>query len=287
MRRLDLVLIAHRPDLSRRRARAAIEKGQVTLAGVVVREPGRLVPEDAELAFDPSRPALSRARLELLRLHEDEHVLIVDKPAGLLSVPTPGGHEDSVLGRVRAYATRLRRDAFARAVHRLDRETSGALALALTREAAAGLIAQFREHRIERRYRCVVLGKPGAEAGIVDTPIRERYAAGRRGVARPGEAARPAVSRWRVVERFRGAALLEVELHTGRQHQIRAHLAHVGLPILGDAVYGPGGSPVRVDRTLLHAAVLGFAHPVTGERVRSESPLPDDFVRALDALRRR
>jgi 23S rRNA pseudouridine1911/1915/1917 synthase len=286
-RRLDLVLITRRPGLSRRRARAAIEKGQVTLSGVVVREPGRLVPEDVDLTFDPSRPALARARLELPRLFEDEHILIVDKPAGLLSVPTPGGQEDSVVGRVRAYATRLRRGAFARAVHRLDRETSGALALALTRDAAAGLIAQFRDHRIERRYRCVVLGRPGADAGIVDAPIRERYAGGRRGIARPGEAARPAVSRWRVIERLRGAALLEVELYTGRQHQIRAHLAHVGLPILGDAVYGPAGSPARANRILLHAAVLGFAHPVTGEAVRFESPLPADFVRAMRALRRR
>lgn len=287
MRRLDLVLIARHPGLSRRRAQAAIEKGQVTLDGAVVREAGRLVPQDAELVFDRNRPALPTARLDLPRLFEDDHVLVVDKPSGLLAVPTPGGHEDSVLGRVAEYARRRRRHAFVRAVHRLDRETSGALALALSREAADGLIALFRDHRIERRYLCLVQGTPRSDAGVVDAPIRERYASGRRGVARPGEAARPAVSRWRVVERLRGAALVEVELQTGRQHQIRAHLAHAGLPVIGDAVYGPGHALVPTSRLLLHAAMLGFAHPVTGHGLHVESPLPADFTRALRALRRR
>ena len=287
MRRLDLELIARRPGLSRRRAQAAIEKGQVTLSGVVVREPGRLVPEDADLAFDPNRPALARARLDLPRLVEDEHLLVVDQPAGLLSVPTPGGDEDSVLARVTAYAKRLRRGGFVRAVHRLDRETSGTLALALSREAAAGLIALFRDHRIERRYRCLVLGRPATDAGRVDAPIRDLYAGGRRGVARPGEPAQPAVTRWRVLERLQGASLVEVELETGRQHQIRAHLAHVGLPVLGDSIYGTAEAPIRVDRMLLHAAVLAFVHPVTDKQLRVESPLPADFMRALAVLRRR
>ncbi|HET7294588.1 MAG TPA: RluA family pseudouridine synthase [Vicinamibacteria bacterium] len=285
MRRLDVVLIAKHPGLSRRKARAAIEKGHVTLDGAVVCEPGRRVSDDAALVFDPNRPSLPRARLSLPRLHEDDHVLVVDKPPGLLAVPTPGGDEDSVLGRVREYA-RHRGVAFVRAVHRLDRDTSGALALALSREAADGLIAAFRDHRIERRYLCLALGAPGADAGTIDAPIRERYTSGRRGVARPGEAARPALSRWRVVERLRSAVLLEVELQTGRQHQIRAHLAHVGLPVLGDAVYGRSQAPVPVRRILLHAALLVFVHPVTGRRLRVESPLPPDFAQALSALRR-
>jgi len=285
-RRLDLVLIARHPGLSRRRAQDAITKGQVRLDGAVVREPGLGVPEDADLVWDPNRRALPRARLDLPRLFEDDHVLILDKPAGLLSVPAPASHEDSVLARVAAYARRLRRGAFVRAVHRLDRETSGALALALSREAADGLIGLFRLHRIERRYLALVSGGPPADAGVVDAPIRERYQGGRRGVARPGEEARPALSRWRVVERLPRAALLEVELETGRQHQIRAHLAHVGMPVLGDAAYGRRGAPLHGRRVLLHAAVLGFAHPITAAPVRVESPLPEDFRRVLMAQRR-
>lgn len=288
MRRLDLVLIARHPGLSRRRAQAAIEKGQVSVAGEVVREPGRLVAAEADVRWDPNRPALPRARLDLPRLHEDAHVLVVDKPAGLLSVPAPGSAEDSVLAHVAEYVRRLRRDGFVRAVHRLDRETSGALALALSREAADGLIALFRDHRIERRYVALVVGSPQADAGVVEAPIRERYEGGRRGVARPGEPALEARSRWRVVERFPDAALVEVTLDTGRQHQIRAHLAHIGLPVLGDPVYGrQASSPVRVRRVMLHAAVLGFEHPVTGDALRVESPLPGDFLQALGKLRKR
>ncbi len=214
-------------------------------------------------------------------------MLIVDKPAGLLSVPAPGSHEDSVLAHVVDYARRLRRDAFVRAVHRLDRETSGALALALSREAADGLIALFRDHRIERLYTALVGGSPLADAGSVDAPIKEQYKGGRRGVARHGEQAREARSRWRVVERFKDATLVEVSLDTGRQHQIRAHLAHVGMPVLGDQVYGRGKRPGSAPRVLLHAAVLGFEHPVTGARLRAFSPLPGDFKAALATLRKR
>jgi 23S rRNA pseudouridine1911/1915/1917 synthase len=285
MRRLDLALIARHPGLSRRRAQAAIEKGQVSVGAEVVREPGRRVADEAAIVWDPNRPALPRARLDLPRLHEDEHVLVVDKPAGLLSVPAPGSLEDSVLAHVALYARRLRRHAFVRAVHRLDRETSGALAIALSREAADALITVFRDHRIERRYVALVAGRPGADNGVVDAPIRERYEGGRRGVARPGEPAREARSRYRVLERLPEAALVEVSLETGRQHQIRAHLAHVGLPVLGDPVYGRGVT-LEAPRVMLHAASLGFEHPVTGERLDVASPLPDDFRRVLAGLRR-
>jgi 23S rRNA pseudouridine1911/1915/1917 synthase len=286
-RRLDVVLIARHPGLSRRRARDVITKGQVCLDGVTVREPGRRVADDAVVLWDPNLRAMPRARLDLPRLFEDEHLLVLDKPAGLLSVPAPASDEDSALAHVADYARRLRRGAYVRAIHRLDRDTSGALALALSREAAGGMIGLFRQHRIERRYLALVTGSPPAESGVVDAPIRERYEGGRRGVARPGEAALPARSRWRVLERFPRGALLEVGLETGRQHQVRAHLAHLGLPVLGDAVYGRDAVAPRVERVMLHAAVLAFAHPVSGAPVRVEAPLPEDFRDALAALRRR
>lgn len=288
--RLDVALIARYPELSRRKSREVIEKGQVTVDGRTVREAGTLVTPEAALAWDANRKALPRARLSLPLLYEDADVLIVDKPAGLLSVSTaPGIHdEDTVIARVLDYVRRLRpRHAFVGPAHRLDRDTSGALAVALHEEARRAMRALFREHQAERRYVALVRGTPGAESGTIDAPIRDQYEGGRRGVAKPGEPSRPALTRYRVVERFPGAALLEVELATGRQHQIRVHLAHVGLPILGDAVYGEpsGGASDVAPRHMLHARTLGFVQPLSHAVVRVESPLPADFERALARLR--
>jgi 23S rRNA pseudouridine1911/1915/1917 synthase len=287
--RLDLALIGRHPELSRRRARDVVEKGQVTVDGVLAREAGRDVDGGATILWDPHKKALPRARCSLPILHEDAHVLVVDKPAGLLTVPSaPGARdEDTALARVRDYAGRLRpRGSYAERVHRLDRDTSGALAFALSREARAGLVRIFRAHRIERRYLAIVDGEPRAEGGTVDAPLRESWVSGRRGVAHEGEKGWPARTHWHVRERLGGAALLEIELDTGRQHQIRVHLAHVGLPILGDPVYGrPRSGRPLAPRLLLHARALAFDHPVTGARVAVESPLPEDFSHALALLR--
>jgi 23S rRNA pseudouridine1911/1915/1917 synthase len=287
--RLDLLLIRRHPALSRRKARDVIEKGQVCVGDELVREAGRDVPESASVVFDPNRKALPKARLRLPVLHQDEHVLVIDKPAGLLSVPaTPGaGEEDTALGRVQDYAHRRQpHGGYAERVHRLDRDTSGALAFALSREARAGLIRTFRDHRIERRYLAIVAGQPRAESGTIDAPVREAWVSGRRGVASPGEAAQPARTHWRLRERLAGASLVELTLETGRQHQVRVHLAHMGLPILGDPVYGrPARGRPLASRPMLHAAHLAFAHPVTGAKVAVDSPLPADFARVLAKLR--
>ncbi len=287
--RLDLLLIQRHPELSRRKARDVIEKGQVNVGGERVREPGRDVDEAVAVSFDPNRKALPKARSTLPVLYQDEHVLVLDKPAGLLSVPTgPGLDEDTALARAKDYARRLDpRAGFAERVHRLDRDTTGAIAFALSREARAVLIEAFRAHSIERSYLALVAGQPQAEQGTIDAPLREEWASGRRGVARPGEAARAARTHWRVRERLPRAALLEVRLETGRQHQVRAHLAHAGLPILGDPVYGPpaGGRPLA-RRPMLHAARLAFAHPITGVRVEATSPPPPDFESLLKAFRK-
>jgi 23S rRNA pseudouridine1911/1915/1917 synthase len=289
--RLDLVLIARHPGMSRRKAKDVIEKGQVAVAGQIVCEPGRLVLAQESVLWDPHRRALRRARLDLARLFEDEHVLIVDKPAGLLSVPTAGADpesEDTALGRVTEYVRHLRpRRPYVGRVHRLDRETSGALAFALSAAARRGLLALFHDHRIERVYLALVRGAPGAAAGRIDLPIRDTYVGGRRGVAHPGEAASPALSRWRVRERFAQATLLEVRIETGRQHQVRAHLAHVGLPIVGDAVYGDTralGRGIMASRVMLHAWRLSFQHPLSGVVVAAESPVPEDLADLLKKL---
>jgi 23S rRNA pseudouridine1911/1915/1917 synthase len=289
--RLDLALIRIHPDMSRRKAREVIEKGQVSVDGVTVYDSGRAVSQGAALVWDVNRKARPRARISLSILHQDEAVLVVDKPAGLLAVPTSpdAPNEDTALARVQDYVRHLTpRHPYVGVVHRLDRDTSGALSFALSAAARPALRALFREHRIERRYSALVLGDPRADSGQVDLPIYETYEGGRRRVARAGEPSLPALTRWTVVERFGGAALLDVELHTGRQHQVRVHLAHIGLPILGDPVYGPGpkGKGADAPRQMLHARLLAFVHPLTGAPVRAESPLPPDFNAALASLRR-
>ena len=294
--RLDLRLIAAHPELSRRKAREVIEKGQVTVDGALAREPGAMVGPDAAIVWDRNRRAMSRVRLSLPRLYEDETLIVVDKPAGLLSVPSAPGKEgeDTARARVLEYAAKLHpRRPYVGAVHRLDRYTSGALAFALTPRVREALRELFSRHAIVRRYLAVVLvdaaGAPlvAAGHGTIDLAVATEYVAGRRRLARPGEPSLEARTRYRVRERFHDTALIELELETGRQHQIRLHLAHVGLPVLGDMVYGPKRAPrapVKVRRQMLHACLLELTHPETGVKVRAESPLPADFRAALDRL---
>jgi len=290
-RRLDLALIAQNPGLSRRKARDVIEKGQVSVDGALATEAGHPVPPRARIEWNPNRKAQPRVRSSLPILYRDDDLVVIDKPAGLLSVPTApeAQDEDTALARVEDFVLHLTpRRPFVGAVHRLDRDTSGALAFALRPQSRQALRSLFREHRVERRYAALVAGEPPGPQGLVDLPIHDLYQSGKRRVAGPDEPSRPALTRWRVVERFRGAALLEVTLETGRQHQIRLHLSHIGLPVLGDPVYGQQlrRLPLRLPRQMLHAKLLAFVQPLSGHKVRVESPLPTDFLRVLTVLRR-
>jgi 23S rRNA pseudouridine1911/1915/1917 synthase len=292
--RLDVALIRRHPELSRRRARDVIEKGQVEVGGQLVLEAGHDVTEDAAIEWDPNRKARKRVRASVPLLYEDERLLIIDKPAGLLTVPSgpEAVGEDTALERVRDYVTRLRpRHPYVGLVHRIDRDTSGAVAFALDGETRQEMISLFSAHRIERRYLALVRGEPRGDAGRISVPIHDEYQGGRRRPARRGEDAdaREAITHWRVRERFKVAALVELRLETGRQHQIRVHLAHEGHPILGDRVYGPERDPLvgtRIPRHMLHAEHLGFEHPWTEAPVSVTSPLPADFAGVLGALRK-
>jgi 23S rRNA pseudouridine1911/1915/1917 synthase len=290
--RLDLLLIERHPGLSRRKAREVIENGQVTLDGALVQEAGRDVPAGADVSWDPHRKARRHVRTSIPILFEDAHLIVVDKPAGLLTVPTEGGGrgEDTALGRVRDYVRHLRpRTPYVGRVHRIDRDTSGAVAFALDPATREALIQLFKAHAIERRYLALVSGVPAAGEGRIDAPIHDEYEGGRRRIARAGEPGRPARTRFTVEKPLGRASLVALRLETGRQHQIRLHLAHRGHPILGDAVYGNGRAVpgVRVPRLMLHAAHLGFDHPETGTPVRVDSPLPEDFADVLKELARR
>jgi 23S rRNA pseudouridine1911/1915/1917 synthase len=173
-------------------------------------------------------------------------------------------------------------------LHRLDRLTSGALAVALSREAHARGRALFAEHRFDRWYLAIVRGNPRDEQGTIAAAISNEYASGRRRIVTASSEGRRAVTHYRVRERFGIAALVELELDTGRQHQIRLHLQRLGHPILGETVYSEGGSlPAAAPRVMLHAWRLRFPHPLDRTIVRAEAPLPEDFERLLRRLRRR
>ena len=249
-----------------------------------------MAPRDA-VVFDVNRRAVRPARSRFDRLYEDEHLLVLDKPAGLLTVPAhregaPG--EDTVLARVREYMERRRgRRGYVGPLHRLDRDTSGALAVALSREAHEAGREQFSAHHFERQYLALVHGAPPDDAGTIDAPIADGYVAGRRRLAGGGEPGRDAVTHFVVRERFgTAAALLELTLETGRQHQIRLHLQRMGHPVLGDQVYGPAGGPAA-PRQMLHAWRLAFPHPLTGARIAVEAPVPDDMARLKRQLKAR
>ncbi len=280
--------VAREFGLSRRKARDAIAAGQVDAGSLKVRDAGHGIQPSDSVAYHPNRRRDVSIRLSLNTAYQDEHLVVVDKPPGLLTVPTDGGApDDCVLSRLREDLTRVRGPrAYVGALHRLDRGTSGLVAIALSRECHAAGRAAFREHAFVRRYLALVEGVPRASSGTIDLPIADVYESGRRHIAADDEEpSRRAVTHYRVKERFPRAAFLEVELDTGRQHQIRLHLRAIGHPIVGDGVYGSkerstGGRP------FLHAFKLAFPHPLTGAPIDCEREPPRDFADALRRLRR-
>ena len=218
---------------------------------------------------------------------EDEHLLVVDKPAGLVVHPARGHRgttlAEALVGRARGGPDEAR----AGIVHRLDRDTSGLLVVAKSEEAYVALNRALRRREITREYLALVDGQPDSERGTIDAPLgRDRVR--RELVSVRSDRPRTAVTHFEVVERLPAAALLGVRLETGRTHQIRAHLAAIGHPVCGDPRYGGGacGRRLGLERQFLHASKLMFRHPVTGEVVRCESKPPADLRRALDAARR-
>jgi 23S rRNA pseudouridine1911/1915/1917 synthase len=292
--RLDLAA-ARALNLSRRAAREAVRAGRIDADGVTHDEPGFSVPGGAALTFHPDRPARRRVRTVLCVLHEDVDCVVVDKPAGLLTLPTAEREKDTLMSRVSAYLQhRYRRRPYVGVVHRLDKETSGALVFARSRETLHALQELFKRHAIEREYVALVEGAP-PDVGTFDADLVRDRGDRRRGVARSGEEGRRAVTRFRTLERLGRVSLVSARLETGRTHQIRVHFAAAGHAVLGDTVYGGSrGSRVEsreskppmppVPRQMLHASRLGFAHPRTGEMIRCEAPLPEDFEKVLAAL---
>jgi len=288
--RLDKKLKAEHPDLSWRQIREAIEKGQVTIDGRVHKDPGLDVYDDSTIELNRNRPAQSTARAAFDILHEDDDIIVLDKPAGLLSIPSSpdaGSSEDTVLRRVREYLEFKRgHKSYVGMLHRLDRDTSGSLAVALSKDAHAAGRENFKHHRFERHYLALVQGVPNPPSGTIEAKISSGYRSGRRKLVDDDDEGLESATDYRVRERLKDAALLELRLHTGRQHQIRLHLEKIGHPLIGERVYsGNIAAPgVSVNRNMLHAWTLAFPHPLTGTPIAVEAPLPSDFLRTMKKL---
>jgi 23S rRNA pseudouridine1911/1915/1917 synthase len=234
--------------------------------------------EELEVEPRSREHALRPEERELRIAYEDEHLLVVDKPAGLVVHPSPGHDEGTLVhalvGKIAGGDVPERPGI----VHRLDRDTSGLLVVARSEEAYRRLQELVRRRRLERRYLALVKGRPRSRRGRIETPIgRDRHEPTRRSL--DTDTPRQAVTHFEVERLLPGHALLAVTLETGRTHQIRVHLAAIDLPVVGDSVYGVPDP--ELGRQFLHAASLAFPHPFGGERVEAESPLPEELQAAL------
>jgi 23S rRNA pseudouridine1911/1915/1917 synthase len=300
--RLDKALAAAAPELSRARIQALLAGGAVSFADTVVRDASaKARPGDYLILVPPAAPAEPEPQaIPLKVLYEDEHLIVIDKPAGMAAHPAPGTPDRTLVNALLAHcgASLSGIGGVARPgiVHRLDKDTSGVMVAAKTDAAHRGLAALFERHDIERMYRALTRGAPNPSRGTIATRIG-RSASDRKKMAVLRTGGREAVTHY-AVERIFGpqvrplAGRVACRLETGRTHQIRVHLASKGSPCLGDPLYGSGTpAPVvrqavaaaGVTRQALHAAVLGFVHPVTGEALRFERALPPELA-ALETL---
>jgi 23S rRNA pseudouridine1911/1915/1917 synthase len=313
--RLDRALAAAWGDLSRSRLQALIREGRVSVEGTTATDPSQKLATGSNGVLDlpPAAPAdpLGEA-MSLSVVYEDGDVIVIDKPAGLVVHPA-AGHESGTLvnalialcGDSQTGNGGVKRPGI---VHRLDKDTSGLLVVAKNDRAHQSLAEQFADHGrtgpLERAYEALVWGVPERSRGTVEAPLARSVHNREKIAVTSGERGRHAITHYEVEETLPAraaepiASLVRCELETGRTHQIRVHMAHLGHPLLGDAIYGSGfktkanrlTEPQRaalatLGRQALHAAVLGFEHPRTGKALRFESPLPAEMRRLLDALR--
>jgi 23S rRNA pseudouridine1911/1915/1917 synthase len=310
--RLDRVLANRVTELSRSRIKALVLAGQVTIDGQPILDPGRKVRTDDAIVIavpapEPAAPSAEPIPLNII--YEDDAIIVIDKPSGLVVHPAAGNWTGTLVNALIAHCGDslsgiggVRRPGI---VHRLDKDTSGLLVVAKTDRAHRKLAAQFADHGrtgvLERAYLAFAWGVPARPKGTIDQPIDRHPQARDKMAVRAG--GRTAVTHWEVLERYAGtsqknvASLIECRLETGRTHQIRVHLAAIGHPLLGDPVYGPGFKtkasqlPERarealaaLDRQALHAHILALEHPVTGELMRFRSELPADLAALRCAL---
>jgi 23S rRNA pseudouridine1911/1915/1917 synthase len=284
--RLDAFLAARGAASSRSAAQRLIDRGAVSVDGQRKAKNHRVLAGQVVTVDAGDEPVGERdAAFEVV--YEDADVMVVDKPAGLVTHPAPGHRGPTLAEALHGRAAGGPDPERAGIVHRLDRDTSGLLVVAKTEAAHAALSAQLKAREVGREYLALVAGRLQADSGTVDAPIgRDRSR--RTVVSTRSDRPRAAVTHFEVIERLPATTLVRVRLETGRTHQIRAHLAAIGHPVCGDSQYGgrPCGREIGLERQFLHAAKLMFSHPRSGELVECESKPPVDLRRALDAARR-
>ena len=283
-RRLDVAL-AERLRLSRAAAQRLIAAGLVLVEGSPARKRQILHAGEtvAWRAAPPAAQAASTAAVPLSLVYEDDWVLVVDKPAGVVVHPAPG-HEHGTLADSLAAAGARGGDAWRPGiVHRLDKDTSGLLVVARREDAYRRLVAAMKRRLVQRTYVALLLGSLAQDEGTIDAPVG-RHVRDRRRMALHSPAGKRAVTHFETLARAGAFTLVRVRLETGRTHQIRVHLEAIGHPVVGDERYHGTRESFVVPRLFLHAATLGFTHPVTGEELAFSSPLPDDLAGVLERL---
>ena len=287
--RLDSFLSRCPEGLSRSAAQKLIAEGNVLLNGKPAKKNDRLEPGDQVTLTIPEPKAVDvvPTEMKLDIVYEDEDLAVINKPKGLVVHPAPGHQEDTLVNGL-LYAmgdslSGINGELRPGIVHRIDKDTSGLLAIAKNDLAHAVLASQLKDHTMARTYECIVCGNLKEDSGTVDAPIG-RHPTDRKKMCVTQRNSKPAVTHWEVVKRYPGYTYVRCRLETGRTHQIRVHMAYIGHPILGDTVYGRKKPELGQDSQCLHAGSLSFRHPRDGRPVIVYAPLPEYFTQVLQKL---
>lgn len=288
--RLDKFLSAMLPDQSRSYLQKIIKDGNVLVNGEPKKSSYRLEDGDEVTADLPElkSPDIEPENIPLDILYEDDSILMVNKPKGMVVHPSAGHYTgtlvNAVLWHCQGQLSGINGVSRPGIVHRIDKDTTGVLVVCKNDAAHNAVAAQLKEHSITRKYRAIVHGVIKEDEGTVDAPIG-RHPTERKKMASGVKNGKRAVTHYRVLERFQGYTYVECQLETGRTHQIRVHMASIHHPLLGDTVYGPAKDSHHLEGQTLHAMVLGLIHPVTGEYLEVEAPLPEYFENLLKKFR--
>ena len=283
--RLDAFLARSELNLSRSAAQKLLDEGCVTLNGKAGKKNDRLTPGDTvEVTLpEPKEIDVEARDIPLDIVYEDEDVVVINKPKGLVVHPAPGHQDDTLVNGLGDSLSGINGELRPGIVHRIDKDTSGLLAVAKNDLAHAVLASQLVDHTMARTYEAIVCGTLKEDSGTVDAPIG-RHPTDRKKMCVTQRNSKNAVTHWEVVQRYRGYTHIRCHLETGRTHQIRVHMAYIGHPILGDTVYGHKKKELGQDTQCLHAGALCFRHPRDGRPVMVFAPLPDYFKEVLQKL---